>query len=116
MREGTLVGLANHTLLTASDGSKRLIDDSATPIRDEAGNVAAVVLVFRDTSQRKQFEQKLQAALDYTTNIIGTLRHPFLVLDKNLCIVSANRSFFEHFHVTEEETHGQFVYDLGNGQ
>ncbi|MHB8974062.1 MAG: PAS domain-containing hybrid sensor histidine kinase/response regulator [Pirellulaceae bacterium] len=48
--------------------------------------------------------------------IIATLREPFLVLDNNLRIVTANRSFYQNFHVTPHETEGQFVYDLGNGQ
>ena len=37
LREGTIVGLANHTILIAKDGTERIIDDSAAPIRDEHG-------------------------------------------------------------------------------
>ena len=37
LREGTIVGLANHTVLIARDGTERPIDDSAAPIRDEGG-------------------------------------------------------------------------------
>ncbi len=74
LREGLIVGLANHTLLIAKDGTERPIDDSAAPIRDEAGNVAGVVLVFRDISERQPYEQKLKDSLDYATNIISTLQ------------------------------------------
>src|SRR4028119_673637 len=45
LREGVIVGLANHTVLIARDGTERPIDDSAAPIRDEAGRVAGVGLV-----------------------------------------------------------------------
>src|SRR4029079_18893252 len=38
LREGVVVGLANHTVLVARDGSERPIDDSAAPMRDEHGN------------------------------------------------------------------------------
>src|SRR5471030_2290243 len=48
LREGVVVGLANHTLLIAKDGKERPIDDSAAPIQDEQGKVAGVVLIFRD--------------------------------------------------------------------
>src|SRR5262249_30765001 len=37
LREDTVVGLANHTLLIARDGTERPIDDSAAPIRDARG-------------------------------------------------------------------------------
>lgn len=46
LRDGVIVGLANHTLLIAKDGSERPIDDSAAPIRNEKGEIAGVVLVF----------------------------------------------------------------------
>jgi PAS domain S-box-containing protein len=48
LRDGATVGLANHTLLTAKDGTKIPIDDSAAPIRDLSGDLIGVVLVFRD--------------------------------------------------------------------
>ena len=54
MREGTVVGLANHTLLIARDGVERPIDDSGAPIRDAQGRLVGVVLVFRDITARRQ--------------------------------------------------------------
>lgn len=60
LRDGVIVGLANHTLLIARDGSEYPIEDSAAPIRNSAGDVAGVVLVFRDVTRRKQQEQLIQ--------------------------------------------------------
>lgn len=60
IREGTIVGLANHTVLIRKDGSWVPIDDSGAPIRNEEGNVTGVVLVFRDISDRKIAEQHLR--------------------------------------------------------
>jgi PAS domain S-box-containing protein len=54
LREGTIVGLANHTILIAKDGTEWPIDDSAAPIRNEQGEVGGVVLVFREISARKR--------------------------------------------------------------
>ena len=54
LREGVVVGLANHTLLISKDGAERPIDDSAAPIRDDQGNVAGVVLVFRDVGRARR--------------------------------------------------------------
>ena len=57
LREGTVVGLANHTLLIHKDGSDRPIDDSAAPIRDADGRVAGCVLIFRDVTAQRRVEQ-----------------------------------------------------------
>jgi PAS domain S-box-containing protein len=57
LREGAVVGLANHTVLIAKDGTERPIDDSAAPIRDETGAAVGAVLVFRDVSERKLAEE-----------------------------------------------------------
>jgi PAS domain S-box-containing protein len=60
LREGVIVGLANHTLLIARDGSKRPIDDSAAPIRGTQGKTIGVVLVFRDVTARRESEEQLR--------------------------------------------------------
>src|SRR6202521_1879993 len=116
LREGVVVGLANHSLLIAKDGTERPIDDSAAPIRNDKGEVAGAVLVFRDISQRRRQEQHLQDALTYAANIIATMREPFVVLDKSLRVKTANRSFYRSFNVSQEDTEGRFLYDLGDGQ
>jgi len=62
LREGTVVGLANHTVLIARDGTERPIDDSAAPIRDDSGTPVGAVVVFRDVTERKITEE-VQARL-----------------------------------------------------
>lgn len=59
LRDGHLVGLANHTILIGRDGRAHPIDDSAAPIHDERGEVFGVVMVFRDVSLRRRHEQDL---------------------------------------------------------
>lgn len=59
LREGVIVGLANHTLLISRDGTERPIDDSAAPIRDGNGRTYGGVLVFRDVTERKRMEEEL---------------------------------------------------------
>lgn len=54
---GSVVGLANHTILVARDGTEFSIDDSAAPIRDRGGAIIGVVLVFRDVSERRRTEE-----------------------------------------------------------
>jgi PAS domain S-box-containing protein len=56
-RLGTIVGLANHTLLVRKDGTETAIDDSGAPIHDDDGNLTGIVLVFRDITERKLAEK-----------------------------------------------------------
>lgn len=56
LREGRVVGLANHTLLISKDGTEFPIDDSGAPIRRPDGNLLGVVLVFRDVAERRRAE------------------------------------------------------------
>ena len=60
LREGMIVGLANHTILIRKDLAEVPIDDSGAPIRDKDGKTVGVVLVFRDITDRKQAEETLR--------------------------------------------------------
>ena len=115
-RESRTVQLASHSLLIARNGTERPIDDSAAPISNDKGEVAGVVLIFRDITERRKTERALAKALAYADDIIATLREPFMVLDGDLRVKTANRSFYDSFHVSKEETENRLVYDLGNGQ
>jgi PAS domain S-box-containing protein len=59
IREGIVVGLANHTVLVRPGSADVPIDDSAAPIRDANGQLLGVVLVFRDITERKSAEKEL---------------------------------------------------------
>jgi two-component system, chemotaxis family, CheB/CheR fusion protein len=71
--------------------------------------VDGAVLVLVDINELKQ-------ALNYAEAIIDTIREPLIVLDEKLRVRRANRSFYEDFHVSPEETENRFIYDLGNRQ
>jgi diguanylate cyclase (GGDEF)-like protein/PAS domain S-box-containing protein len=55
-------------------------------------------------------------ALEYAESIINTVREPLIILDQDLRVVTASRSFYEVFKVNPQETVGQLIYDLGNKQ
>jgi len=61
-------------------------------------------------------EKVVEEARAYAESIIENVREPLLVLDADLKVISASRSFYQAFKVTPEETEGQLLYDLGNGQ
>jgi PAS domain S-box-containing protein len=60
LKDGEIVGLANHTMLLSADGREYQIADSAAPIRDAEGTIIGVVLVFRDVSGEYEAAQALQ--------------------------------------------------------
>src|SRR5438105_10024521 len=53
---------------------------------------------------------------NYALNIVDTVREPLLILDTSLRVRSANRAFYQTFHVSSEETENRLIYELGNGQ
>ena len=61
-------------------------------------------------------ETENQGVIEYSENIVETVREPLLVLNSDLKILSANSSFYHTFKVTPKETIGNFIYDLGNRQ
>lgn len=63
LREGLIVGLANHTVLIRKDRSELAIDDSAAPIRDPSDQVLGCILVFRDVTKRREAERQRQDLL-----------------------------------------------------
>jgi len=80
LRDGLVIGLANHTVLVRPDGSEVALADSAAPIRDESGAVRGVILVFRDATpertaaERRAFMGEVTAALASSLDYTETLR------------------------------------------
>jgi PAS domain S-box-containing protein len=62
LRLGTVVGLANHTVLLSRNGGVTAIDDCGSPIVDDDGHITGTVLVFRDISKRRQVDEALRKA------------------------------------------------------
>jgi PAS domain S-box-containing protein len=75
-----------------------------------------LVLAMEDVTERRRSEADLKAIDTYAQNIVDTVREPLLILDATLRVRSANRAFYQTFHVSPEETEGRLIYELGNGQ
>ena len=72
IRDGIVVGLANHTLLIRKDGSECAIDDSAAPIRDETGHVSGCVVIFRDVTGARRLEHEKMEQLQ-TARLLASI-------------------------------------------
>lgn len=67
-------------------------------------------------NKKNEADELWDFAWTYIKTVVDTLREPFLILDKNLRIVSANRIFYLFFKVSPKDTEGKLIYDLGDGQ
>ncbi len=79
LRDGVVVGLANHTVLRRRDGTETAIDDSGAPIKDRNGKTSGTVLVFRDVTERRRAEEVLAAAAAKNERIAETLQVAMLM-------------------------------------
>ncbi len=105
LREGTVAGLANHTVLIAKDGREIPIGDSAAPVRDAQGEIIGLVLVFRDQSEerlaRKLTDTRLSLIAygeDHTLDELLTR-----ALDEVGAFVKSPIGFY-HFVMEDQET------------
>ena len=79
LQDGKSLELAADTILVCRDGSERQIADSASPIKDKAGNVIGAVLVFRDTAERLRAAEALRRMqkMDAVGQLAGGVAHDF---------------------------------------
>jgi len=71
---------------------------------------------FNDITAIKELEASFQGAKNYAQSIVETVREPLIVLNSAMQVISANRSFYETFHVTPQETEEKLIYALGDNQ
>ena len=114
LREGVIVGLANHTLLIAKDGTECHIDDSAAPIRNAAGEIAGVVLVFRDISERKRTVSALKISEIRYRRLFEAAKDGILILDPDTRqITDANPFIMQLLSYTYAEMMGKELFEIG---
>jgi PAS domain S-box-containing protein len=96
LRDGVIVGLANHSVLIARDGTERPIDDCAAPIRGAGETIVGAVLVFRDISERRQAEQRVREADrrkdEFLAVLAHELRNPLAPLHNALSVVRLSQN------------------------
>ncbi|HUU50036.1 MAG TPA: PAS domain S-box protein, partial [Nitrospinota bacterium] len=103
LREGNIVGLANHTLLISKNGMKIPIDNNGAPIKDYKGDIIGVVLVFRNITERKLMETILKESRERFKDLYENAPDGYYSLDGNGIVIEANNTFLEMFGYKKEE-------------
>ncbi len=87
-----------------------------TPYYNESGEVDGAILTFFDIHNIKIHDDSLRESKIYAKAIIETIREPLVLLDCNLCVISANRQFYKIFKLVKGEVENKIIYDLNNGE
>jgi PAS domain S-box-containing protein len=119
-RLGTVSDVPDHTLLIASDGTRRSIEDSSAPIINQAGDLDGIVLVFRDISEKRLAEQEreqmqldLRARYFQLRAVYETSSIALGMIDPvNFCFLRANQKLAEILNQSIEEVVGAHVFDI----
>jgi two-component system cell cycle sensor histidine kinase PleC len=93
-----------------TDKTKEQLIDELETIRQQIAELKV------SEADHKRMELSLKESSEYADNIVATVREPLLVLNADLSVILANRSFYSTFRVIPEDTEGKLIYDLGNRQ
>jgi PAS domain-containing protein len=87
---GSIVGLANHTVLISKDGKDTAIDDSGAPIFDEQGELSGIVLVFRDISEKRATQREKDRLAERLSQFLGATSDAIVGVDRNWVMTYLN--------------------------
>ncbi len=111
LREGMIVGLANHTILVRKDGTEVPIDDSGAPIKDWGGKTMGVVLVFRDITERKRAEEALARSSRRVSEILESITDGFMAIDNGWRFTYANQRAAGNLGLKPEDLIGHNIWE-----
>ena len=112
LKEGRVLGLANHTVLVARDGTKTPIDDSAAPIRDEQNHVLGVVLIFRSIAERRQAQLALEESESELSDFFENASVGLHWVGPDGTILRANRTELNFLGYSPEEYIGHNIAEF----
>jgi two-component system CheB/CheR fusion protein len=96
------------------DGSWRQV--RITPYRTKENVIDGLCITFVDINRLKTAESAIQSARAYAESIVATVRQPLIVLNEELCVVSANSAFYQTFKLSAGAVEHRLIYELNDGQ
>jgi PAS domain S-box-containing protein len=116
LETGMTVGLANQTRLLGRKGRKTLIDDSGAPIKDEAGAIVGVVLVFRDCTEKTMGEEALRESQALYRSLVEQMPAGVFRKDAAGRYVFVNSFFCQYKGIGPEQFIGKLPEELPESQ
>jgi PAS domain S-box-containing protein len=114
MRAGEPVGAVEQAVLVASDGSRWPVDESAAPILDAAGRITGVVLVLRETGERRRAAKELASSELRYRRLFEETRNGIAILDAETGkILEVNRLLAEFLGRASEHCAGKELWEIG---
>ena len=104
---------ANEELLSSSEEAQSLNEELETSKEELQSTNEELIII---NQELLSLNERVSETRDYAEAIIATIHEPMVILDKNLRVKSANKSFYDNFQVKKEQTEGELLYDLGNKQ
>lgn len=104
---------ANEELLSGTEELQSLNEELETTKEEIQSTNEELSIVNHELVDRNE---QLTQSRQFADAVVTTLHEPLLILNKDLRIVRANRSFYKAFDLTEEETIGKILFELQNAQ
>jgi PAS domain S-box-containing protein len=114
LRTGSIVGLANHTILLSRDGKSTAIDDSGAPILDDNGELSGIVLVFRDIGERRAAEREKEQITERLSQVLNATTDAIVSLNRNWVMTYLNPKATE-LYSSDREILGRNVWEAFPG-
>ena len=113
LEKGTIVGLANHTVLIRKDGKDVPIDDSGAPIKGKDGKTTGIVLIFREITERKKAEAAISESEERFSKAFHNSPVPQIITRlEDFRYVDANESVLNLLEYSREELVGHTSAEL----
>ena len=109
-RMGSVVGLANHTVLISRSGKNTAIDDSGAPIFDDHGQVQGIVLVFRDIEEKRAAERERDRIAERLSHVLSVTTDAIVGLDRNWVMTYLNPKATE-LYASHQQVLGRNVWE-----
>jgi two-component system CheB/CheR fusion protein len=104
---------ANEEVLSSNEELQSINEELETSKEELQSSNEELTTINEELNHRNQ---DLREAISYTEAIVQTIREPLLVLSTNMKVQTANKAFYNTFHLSVDETEGRYFYDISNRQ
>ncbi len=104
---------ANEELQSSNEEMQSLNEELETSKEELQSTNEELIIVNQELLDK---QDQLGAARLYSESIVSTIRHPLIVLDKFLCIKTANAAFYKKFNVNQKQTENKWFYEIQHHQ